>query len=715
MLQILQDLKNGSVELADVPQPQCGPDQVLIKTSRSLVSLGTEKMLLQFGRASWIGKAKSQPEKVKQVLNKIKTDGLKPTLDAVRNKLDQPMPLGYCNAGVVVATGRNVRLFSVGQRVISNGPHAEFVCVPELLCAAVPDGVSDEAAAFSVISAIGLQGVRLAHPTLGETFVVIGLGLIGLLTVQLLRAHGCEVIGFDLDPRKVQLAEKFGARAFVMNENMDAVAQVLRLTGDIGADGVLITAATDSNGPIENAAKMARQKGRVVLVGVAGLKLSRDEFFKKEISFQVSCSYGPGRYDYNYEQRGFDYPIGFVRWTEQRNFQAVLAMMARGSLTPVELISERVPFRDAPALYASITERRDVLGLVLEYSDASTVVTQAPGLPTVRSLRPVNTAARLRVGVIGAGGFAHSTLLPAFKASGAELHSIVSKQGVSAAHLAKKFSFANAGTDVGLVIGNPQVNAVVISTPHNTHADLVCRALAAGQHVFVEKPLALTHAELDRIQSQFHRMPNPPILTVGFNRRFSSLTQRLKAALPPAPLAMIMTVNAGAVPRDHWTQDLERGGGRLIGEGCHFLDLLRYFAGSPIVAGHTRYASGQCQDTFTTTLEFANGSLGTIHYFASGSKDFPKENLKIFSGGRIFELDNFRRLKSYGPGLSINKSLWFQDKGHAAGVTAFAAAVLGQGPSPIDVNEIFEVSHWTLIVAGQGPSDVELVVPAEKF
>ena len=301
--------------------------------------------------------------------------------------------------------------------------------------------------------------------------------------------------------------------------------------------------------------------------------------------------------------------------------------------------------------------------------------------------------------------------MPAFKASGAELHTIVSRQGVSAAHLAKKFAFANAGADIGQVIGNSQINAVVISTPHNSHADLVCRALAAGQHVFVEKPLALSHAELDQIQGQLERMTAPPMLMVGFNRRFSTLTQRLKAALSGAPVAMIMTVNAGAVPRDHWTQDLERGGGRLIVEGCHFVDLLRYISGSPIVAGHTRYAAGECKDTFTATLEFANGALGTIHYFATGSKDFPKENLKVFSEGRIFELDNFRKLRSYGSGPSIKKSLWFQDKGHAAGVAAFASAVLGQSSPPIDLKEIFEVSRWTLNLAGQGPSYERLVVP----
>ncbi len=700
MQQILQDLRDGKVQLADLPAPHCRPGQVLIQTTRTLVSLGTEKMLLQFGRSGWIGKAKSQPEKVKQVLQKIKTDGLKPTIDAVRNKLDQPLPLGYCNVGVVLEVGAQVSSLKAGDRVVSNGPHAEIVCVPELLCAKVPDGVDDETAAFTVISAIGLQGIRLMAPTLGETFVVIGLGLIGLLSVQILRAHGCEVIGFDLDQAKVDLAAGYGAKTFRIQEGFDPVTDVLRLTHEIGADGVLITAATDSEQPIQWAAKMARHKGRIVLVGVTGLKLSRDEFFKKELSFQVSCSYGPGRYDINYEQRGLDYPIGFVRWTEQRNFAAVLGLMERNQLTTGALVSERVQLSQAVALYETLSERRGILGVVLQFPKDSRTKAPPAATPMVRALRaPEGTAT---IGVIGAGQFAHSTLLPAFKKTEAVFHTIVGRQGVNTHHLGKKFGFAHATTNSDEVIGHPEINCVVISTPHHTHADLVCRALKAGQNVFVEKPLALSHGELDQIQAVLTQSRSAPLLMLGFNRRFSPLTQKLKAELSgvSGPMALVMTVNAGSIPRDHWTQDLTRGGGRLIGEGCHFFDLLRHLAGSPIVAGETRFADSECRDTFTTTMAFANGSIGTVHYFANGNRGFAKETLQVFAGGKIFQLDNFRRLKGFGTSRSMNHKLWSQDKGHINQVNMFIYAVSAGGESPIALAEIFEVSRWTLNFAG---------------
>lgn len=703
MKQILQSLRTGDTEVAEVPAPSSRRGHVLIRTSRTLVSTGTERMLVEFGRANWIEKARQQPDKVRQVLDKVRTDGLAPTMEAVFNKLDQPLTLGYCNVGRALDVGAGVGGIEVGDRVVSNGKHAEVVSVPANLCVRVPDAVTDDHAAFTVIGAIGLQGIRLAQPSLGESFVVTGLGLIGLVTVQLLRAHGCRVLGIDFDPAKLAMAERFGAEV-VDAANGDPVAAATAFSRGRGVDGVILTAATKSSEPVHQAAQMCRKRGRIVLVGVTGLELSRADFYEKELSFQVSCSYGPGRYDPTYEERGVDYPVGFVRWTEQRNFEAVLDMMAEGRLDVAPLISHRYGIEQAAQAYEVVSGSEPSLGILLEYPDAAQKSDSAARAATVPlAPRPADAGSRgVVAAVVGSGNYATSVLIPAFRDANARLKTVVSNAGVTGLHAGRKFGFEQTTTDTDSVFSDAEVNTVVIATRHDTHAALAARALAAGKHVFVEKPLALSMVELHRIEDA----PRAGLLMVGFNRRFSPHVQKMKALLASVgePKAMVMTVNAGAIPATHWAQDPEVGGGRIVGEACHFVDLLRFFAGSRI-AGFQAASMGKApgvattEDRATITLRFEDGSIGTIHYFANGHKAMPKERLEVFAGGRVLQLDNFRRLAGYGwPGFSSMK-LWRQDKGQSACVAAFARAVEGGGPSPIPFEEIMEVSRVSIEIA----------------
>jgi predicted dehydrogenase/threonine dehydrogenase-like Zn-dependent dehydrogenase len=705
MKQILQNLRDGSTELAEVPDPRAGRSHVLIRTARTLVSAGTERMLVDFGKAGFVAKARQQPDKVRMVLDKIRTDGVGPTLDAVRNKLDQPLPMGYCNVGVVEEVGTGVGGLAVGDRVASNGRHAELVNVPLNLCARVPSNVQDDEAAFTVLASIALQGTRLAQPTLGEAVVVTGLGLIGLLTVQLLRAQGCRVLGLDFDPAKLALARAFGADVVDLKAGQDPLAVAREFSRGRGVDAVIITASTRSNEPVHQAALMCRKRGRIVLVGVTGLELSRADFYEKELTFQVSCSYGPGRYDPAYEEKGHDYPVGFVRWTEQRNFEAVLDMMASGRLDVKPLISHRFAVHEAHRAYELVGGSEPSLGILLEYpaaleadADTSRGSARVVRLPTpVRSLRPGQASAP-SLSVVGAGNYAGAVLLPAFKAAGARLRRIASSGGVTSVHLGRKFGFEEATTDVQALLADPQAEAVVIATRHDTHADLVMQALASGKHVFVEKPLALRIDDLLRIHDAV--CDSPGLLMVGFNRRFAPQVQRIKALLGGAvgPKAFVMTVNAGSIPATHWTQDREVGGGRLVGEGCHFIDLLRFLAGSPIVHHEVLAMDGSTRDSATITLRFADGSLGTIVYLANGSKAFPKERLEVFASGRVLQLDNFRRLAGYGwPGFR-SMNLWRQDKGQKACAQAFVSAIEQGGPSPIPVDELLEVSRVSISV-----------------
>ncbi len=703
MHQVLQSLRDGVTQVAEVPCPAVRSGHLLLETRNTLISAGTERMLADFGKAGWIGKARQQPEKVRQVLEKVRTDGLFATMDAVLDKLDVPVELGYCHVGTVIDVGSGVDGFEIGDRVLSNGRHAEVVCVPKNLCAKIPDDVPDDAAAFGVLGAIALQGIRLAQPTLGECFLVSGLGLIGLMAVQLLRANGVRVLGADFNPQRLELARSFGAETVDLRHE-DLIAKAAAFSRGQGIDGVLLTVATSSDEPMHQAAEVSRQRGRIILVGVTGLQLSRDDFYKKELSFQVSCSYGPGRYDADYEEQGRDYPLPFVRWTEQRNFSAVLDLMASGTLNIAPLISHRFAFHDAPAAYDLISSKQPSLGILLQTKTNDAVTLRQTTVRFPQSEPATSTPApRVTLGVIGSGGFASKVLLPAFRQAGAVLHSVASRGGVSAAHAARKFGFQQATTDLSQVLNNDDINTIVIATRHDSHADLTCRALAAGKHVFVEKPLALNHAELQRVIEAYQisqRSSRPCRLMVGFNRRFAPHIQKMKTLLAGVlvPKSFVMTVNAGAIPADHWTHDPAAGGGRIIGEGCHFVDLLRFLCGHPITniqaAMLGRHAAVPVQnDKLTCLLTFADGSMGTIHYLANGHRSFPKERLEVFCAERILQLDNFRKLTGYGwPGFR-KLTAWKQNKGHQAEVAAFCQSITQAGPDPIPFDELIEVTQ----------------------
>lgn len=659
MKQIIQDLKQGNTILEEVPAPQVKTGQVLIKTSRTLVSLGTERMLVEFGKANFIAKARQQPDKVKQVLDKMKTDGVIPTLEAVFNKLNQPLPLGYCNVGTVVSVGKGVSEFQVGDRVASNGNHAEFVSVPKNLVAKVPENVSDEEAAFTVIGAIGLQGIRLVNPTFGETIVVIGLGLIGLVTAELLKANGCKVIGLDFDQQKVDLAKEKGINAVNPGRGTDPVKYVLENTSGIGADGVVITASSQSNEIIHQAAEMSRKKGRIVLVGVIGLDIKRADFFEKELSFQVSCSYGPGRYDDEYEQKGIDYPIGYVRWTEKRNFEAILQAIASGQLDVKPLITERVKLENYEEIYGDMRKQGSIAS-ILEFPENSKQNSK------VKVSERKFKASEGVFGIIGAGNFTSSTIIPGMKAADANLKYIASAGGLSAKTLAKKGEVAYASSDYKEILEDNEVDMVMITTRHNLHAPMAKDALLAGKNVFVEKPLCLNAEELEEI-AKISEEKNKMVV-VGFNRRFSPLTVKMKSLLGEGPKNIIATMNAGFIPSDVWIHDLEVGGGRIIGEACHYIDLCTYLAGSKVVSvcmNALGTAPEENTDNASILLKYENGTNAVINYFANGSKSYSKERIEAFSQERTLILDNWRSLKAYGvKGFSKMKTK--QDKGHKA-------------------------------------------------
>ena len=707
MKQVLQSLRSGITEVADVPVPGMGRGHLLVKTSHTLVSTGTEKMLVEFGKAGWLEKARQQPDKVRMVLNKVITDGLQPTIEAVFNKLDQPLPLGYCNVGRIVEVAADTAGFEVGERVASNGKHAEVVSVPVNLCARVPEAVTDEEAAFTVLGAIALQGIRLVAPTLGETVVVFGLGLIGLVTVQLLRAHGCRVLGVDFHHDKLALARHFGAQVVDLSSGQDPIAAAQVYSRKRGVDAVIVTATTKSSELMHQAASMCRKRGRIVLVGVVGLELSRSDFFEKELTFQVSCSYGPGRYDPNYEEKGNDYPVGFVRWTEQRNFEAVLDMMADGRLDVKPLVSHRFDIADAEKAYFVVGGTEPSLGILLRYpGTAVTPASRTVQLPRVSSVKRDGLPDSLSaVSFVGSGNYATAVLIPAFKKAGARLRSVVSSAGVSGLHAGRKFGFEETTTDSDRVFADPNTHTVVITTRHDSHASLVLKALHSGKHVFVEKPLCLNVRELEEIQAAYAdlvaRSSVAPKLMVGFNRRFSPQVQKMKQLLAGVggPKSFVMVVNAGAIPAEHWTQDTFVGGGRIAGEACHFIDLLRFLAGVPIIGWHRTTMDSATQDTVSVQMHFSDGSIGCVHYFANGSKSFPKEHLQVFASGRVLQLDNFRRLAGFGwPGFK-KLNLWRQDKGQQACAVAFMKSVTQASAAPIPVDEIFEVTRLTAEIA----------------
>lgn len=693
MKQLLHNLKTGETSPAVAPAPLTGKSQVRSQTTVSLVSPGTERMLVEFGNASLIGKARAQPERVRQVLSKIKADGVVPTLEAVFRRLDEPMPLGYSNVGRVVEVGTDVSGFQPGDRIVCNGPHAEMVATPATLAAKIPDEVDDESASFTVLGAIALNGIRLLQPTLGETFVVYGLGLIGQLAVQLLRAHGCRVLAIEPNRQRCALAESFGAETFCNADGANAVEFVNGVTAGKGADGVLITAATSAHPIVHESAEMCRKKGRIVLVGVVNLDLDRADFYAKELSFQVACSYGPGRYDTAYEEAGQDYPESWVRWTAQRNFEAVLDAMARGALDVRSLISARFAFDEASHAYDQILSDGSILGALLEYSQEA----DTERIVALRPAQATTAATAARVGLIGAGLFTRATLAPALKAAGADIRIVASAGGISAADIGRKFGAATATSDYRAVLNDDQVDVVFITTRHDLHAKMVVEALDAGKHVFVEKPLALNEEQLAMVAAAHDRRPELQLL-VGFNRRFAAHTAQIVSQLEgrTEPIAIRMLVNAGAVPSDSWLVDPEVGGGRIIGEACHFIDLARFLAGAAIrqtnVVAFTGRSPALDHDKSSIQLSFADGSIASIDYLANGARSYPKETIEIFSEGRIVTIDNWRRLRSHA--WNGTPRMWQrQDKGHRQEIRQFLERIRSGGEALIPFDELYEVTR----------------------
>jgi predicted dehydrogenase len=539
--------------------------------------------------------------------------------------------------------------------------------------------------------------LRLAAPTLGETVVVYGLGLIGLLTVQLARANGCEVIGIDRDASRLTLAERFGARTVAATEGVDVGRAVLDLTAGDGADVVLLTLATDDDGPVQAAAEMCRKRGRIVLVGVAGLHLRRDDFYRKELSFQVSCSYGPGRYDPIHEEQGVDYPRGFVRWTEARNFGAALGLMADGRLDPLPLITHRFDIADAARAYDIVSGSEPSLGIVLRYPERS----DTPNLPTrsvvLRADEP--TPGKGILGWIGSGNFASRVLIPAFAKAGATMHTLASSGGVSATVVGKREGFRRATTDPDTLLTSELIDTIVVTTRHDTHASWARRALEAGKHVFVEKPLALDAEDVDRVEQTLER--SSALLCVGFNRRYAPMAVRARETLRgrTGPLVVDVLVNAGAIPRDHWTQRADEGGGRIVGEAVHFIDLARFFVGSPITVMQVKTAGEEhaIDDVASLQLGFADGSIASIRYLSNGHRGFPKERVELFADGGVIRIDNWRTMRGWGVAGLTTHLPHAQDKGHAALAAAFLRAVQGEGPGPIPTAEILEVSRWAIL------------------
>ncbi len=700
MKQVLQNMKTGETQVENVPVPQAVKGTALVKTSASLVSAGTERMLVEFAKQNLAGKAKSRPDLVRQVLNKIKREGLLPTIYAALNKLDQPMVLGYSSAGRIVKVGPGLEGFKVGDRVACGGGgqavHAEFASIPEHLMTPIPETLSFESAAFTTIGAIAMQGFRLAEVGVGSRVAVIGLGLLGLLTTGIANAAGCQVLGVDLDPKRVTLAKQMGAQRAVSREQAQEAAEVFSLGH--GVDAVLICADTKENDPVVLAGEIARDRAKVVAVGAIGLEIPRKIYYEKELSLIVSRSYGPGRYDPDYEENGLDYPIGYVRWTENRNMASFINLLAQGKLDVSPLITHRIPIQEGKRAYELITSEEPHLGVLLTYGDEEIPEeNRIPNLkaPTVR----VKPGEILALGVLGAGNYAQSTFLPVInKNGGIAPVGIVSASGTSAHHAAQRFGFGFAASDPSAVIEDPAINMIAILTRHNLHTPQILEAFEAGKNVYCEKPLAINKEQLEQIREAVQK-EDQPLLMLGFNRRFAPLAKRMKSFVDKRqePLVAHYRVNANVLPPDHWLLDPEVGGGRIIGEACHFIDFLTFLVGENPIEVTTKGLPDQGkyrEDNVVMNFIFPDGSIGIISYLANGDKSYSKEYLEVFSGGRIAVLDDWRNLKLVSKGKhKIKRHLLTQDKGHKNAWLAFQDAVMGKNVPPIPYDQLLGVSE----------------------
>lgn len=704
MKQIVQDVRSGETVVLDVPVPKPGPGMALVRTGASLVSVGTERTLVEFAAKSLAGKARSRPDLVKQVLDKARREGLLTTAGAVFNRLDQPMPLGYSSAGEIVAVGEGLQGYRVGDRVACAGGgyavHAEYAVVPQNLLAHMPDQVDFESGAFATLGAIALHGFRLAETQVGERVAVVGLGLLGLLAAGIARAAGCEVFGVDLDAARVSLARQMGIEA-VLREGAEEMGN--SLSHGVGFDVILICADTSSNDPVELAGEMARDRGRVVAVGAVGINVPRKVYYQKELSFIVSRSYGPGRYDPIYEEGGQDYPIGYVRWTEGRNLAAFVELLASGKVHVAPLISHRFPIEQATEAYTLITgdSSEPFLGVLLTYPEIESV---EESLPRVTHLGTQTSAATsvVRLGAFGAGNFATAVLFPALKGlDGLELVGLATASGLKSTHVGSRYGFEYATTDEAQILSDERINTVAILTRHHLHAGQVIAALEAGKNVFCEKPLAIRREELQSIAVTLEE--SGPILMVGFNRRFAPLAVRMKTFLEKVyePLMVHYRINAGYLPAEHWLHDPDQGGGRIIGEACHFIDFLTYLIGEPPNRVQAKGLPDQgryCEDNVIITLEFPDGSLGTVTYLAGGDQAFPKERVEAIGGGRVAVLDDFRSLETYhAGGRKVHRSRLRQDKGHRAEWEAFVAALTRGEVPPIPYDHLLAVTQASFL------------------
>ena len=681
MKQVVQDFRAGTTSVIDVPIPQLKPNMALVRNSASLVSVGTERALVAFASKNLLGKARSRPDLVRQVVDKARREGILTTIDAVRTRLDQPLPLGYSSAGTIVQVGPGLPDFQVGDRVACAGGghavHAEYVLVPRNLLAKIPENVDFEAAAFTTLGSIALHGFRLANPTLGESVAVIGLGVLGLLAVGVAKTAGCKVFGIDVDPDRVAFAQKLGFEAVARDE---AESAALGFTKGMGFDVVQICADTPEDDTVILAGEITRDRGRVISTGVVGIGLPRKTYFEKELSFIVSRSYGPGRYDKNYEEEGVDYPIGYVRWTEQRNLSAFLEILATEAFDVHPLISHRFPIERAEEAYALLSSEKTepFLGVVIAYPGSEADV-EPLARKIVLSTTTTDGSDEVRLGVIGAGNFAKAVMLPIIQGSGVQCVGLTAATGISATETAKRFGFEYAATESDEILADDRVNAVAILTRHDLHAPLVLQALKSDKHVFCEKPLAIVPDDLRTIAKALEGSDR--ILAVGFNRRFAPYASELKKFLLSVnePLIMNYRVNAGLLPQDHWLHDPAQGGGRIIGEGCHFIDFLSFVASSPIksiMAKGTPSDDRYREDNVILMLKYQNGSVGTITYVANGDRSLPKERLEVFGGGSVAILDDFRRLELISDGRkNVRKNRWRQDKGHRPEWEAFMRAV----------------------------------------
>ncbi len=702
MRQLIQSYRTGEMKVEDVPPPVAQPGGVLVRTVRSLVSAGTEKMVVDLARKGLLGKARARPDLVRKVLNTARKQGVMNTLKKVQSKLDTPIPLGYSAAGVVVELGDEHTGFKVGDRVACAGAgyanHADYNFVPRNLVARIPDGVSMETASFATVGSIALQGVRQTDPTLGDRVAVLGLGLIGQITVQLLRANGCRVLGFDPDPERAALAKRMGAHEAVSGELEEAAR---RFTDGDGIDAVIVAASTPSAGPLEQAGEIARLRGRIVVVGLVGMEVPRSLYYRKELDLRMSMSYGPGRYDADYEERGIDYPLPYVRWTEQRNLQAFLELAADGRLDCEALVTHRFSIADALDAYGLVTKGEEpFLGVVLGYEADDEAVATAP--TRVELSRKAIAGEKVGVGLIGAGSFGQGVLLPAIQASGlAEPVAIATGGGMTARRLGEQYGFRRATSDASQVIGDSDVDAVFVLTRHHLHAPLAGQALRAGKSAFTEKPLAMSAEELEELAKARQEAGGPDVM-VGFNRRFAPLVGEIREHFDgrAEPLVMHYRVNAGFIEDGHWTQDPLEGGGRILGEGCHFLDLMHSLAGAPPVRVFAESIPGggrfRADDNVVVTTRFADGSVGTLLYTAMGDPRLAKESLEVFGEGKVALLDDYRALRLLGGGQERKSRSANQDKGFDAEIRGFLAAVASGDPFPVPFDEAVATTRVTL-------------------